>query len=498
MNNQILNRDSFVNEVYSKKNTDEINEGIFDFFKTVLKQEWSSVKSKNGEIKKRLEDCDRSLKGFTIVKMKKAGQCAEIRQALCDLANTLYDTKTKELEDGKKLQKMLMGLKDKDKISDEDKETVKTSGEVSSYMKKYNVKDKALADKITTYAKKINTLCKGDPDITRWADLLKDEVRNVVNDMIIAEYDKIAEDEDKEKVKKYKEEVEKQRKEEEADRKKKDEEAQKTQEEKIKKIEKERADVLSKVGVSILKNQTGDKAYDTLSKAYTDMCDDILNALHKNGGNTNDEDEDAEGLNDSKKYSFANFINEELEKDVMTVLGSDVYFGFDKVKDEQDLDKDKLLIILKEIRTIFKAVEQLTQSGKTLAETPSDAIQAMYVGLSQLITCAILDRDLDGDMKTLLARCAIDSDKTLGYGLPPVDEKKPESGNIFVAITQQLMDSKDEAGVFKDNKELLNKLKQNMSKMFNEISKHAEELKDAKEKEDEKEVKKVEQEDNKD
>ena len=53
MNNIILSREQFLNEVYSKGNQNELNEGIFDFFKTLMKQEWNGIKSKDANIKKK-------------------------------------------------------------------------------------------------------------------------------------------------------------------------------------------------------------------------------------------------------------------------------------------------------------------------------------------------------------------------------------------------------------------------------------------------------------
>ena len=54
------------------RDKNEINEGIFDFFKTLMKKEWQDVKSKDTNIKTKLEEVDRGLNGFTLIKMKKA------------------------------------------------------------------------------------------------------------------------------------------------------------------------------------------------------------------------------------------------------------------------------------------------------------------------------------------------------------------------------------------------------------------------------------------
>ena len=65
MSNHILKRDVYISEVYSHKDKNEINEGIFDFFKTLMKKEWQDVKSKDTNIKTKLEEVDRGLNGFT-------------------------------------------------------------------------------------------------------------------------------------------------------------------------------------------------------------------------------------------------------------------------------------------------------------------------------------------------------------------------------------------------------------------------------------------------
>ena len=258
MSDKILTRDAFVKEVYPNKT---INEGIFDFFNTLMKKEWNNIKSKNEDIKKKLEEVDRSLKGFTVIKMKKSGECAEIRQLLCDFANTLWESKEKEFEDDMKLQKMLMGLKDKDKVSNEDEEAVKNSGKVSDYMKTYNIKDKALADKLKNIESRINETCKGDPDLSRWTRILKLEIRNIINDLIINRYDKEEGNDKKEKIKKYKERLKEQQEEQKKEREEADKKALKKQEDELKQIEKDRVDTLRNVGVTVIKDQTGDKAY---------------------------------------------------------------------------------------------------------------------------------------------------------------------------------------------------------------------------------------------
>ena len=494
MSNHILKRDAYISEVYSHKDKNEINEGIFDFFKTLMKKEWQDVKSKDTNIKTKLEEVDKGLNGFTLIKMKKAGACATIRQSLADFANTLWDAKQKELDDGNKLQRMLMGLKDKEEISDKEKEQIEKAGNVSKFMRQFDIKDKALVDKLKNYEKKITEVCQGDPDLTRWSNILKDEIRNIVNDMVIAEYEKISGEEKsaKEKIENAKEKIKKQEEEKKKQTEKKNKEEEKKQQDALKQIEKDREKVLSSVGVKPLKGQTGDKAIDTLTSAFDKISLDVLG------------DELDKKLSENHKYSFLNMLNEseekkELSDEIKKVLGGDVYFGLNTLEKNEKLDDKSVKIIVSEIKVVFNALKKLTSDSKfkeSIKDVPSDAIQAMFVGLSQTIIYALTDEKIDAhkDVLNLLARCAIDSDKTLGYGLPPMDENKPEAGNIFTTLMQTLKDAKDEKGVFGDDKDVLNKFKQNISSIFDSIVKMAEKLKSDRKKKDEQEANKVNQE----
>lgn len=490
MDNYIKSRDEFIKEEYSKVNQEELNEGIFDFFKTLMKKEWTEIKSKNSNIKQKLEEADRTLNGFTLMKMKNAGTCKDIRQALCDFANTLWEYKSNELEDGKKLQSMLMGLKDKEEITDKEEEDLKKAGEVSKYLKQFDIKDKTLADNLKNYEKKISELCQKNPDLIRWSDLLKNDIRNIVNNMIVDEYEKLKKDNEKAKkaIEKAKEKIKKQ----EEEQKKKEEEKSKEEEKKsqdaIKNIEKERTKVLSSVGVKPLLGQTGDKAVETLISAFNDIKDKLSK------------------LKESHKYSFDNIINESekpkkddgVTDNVKKIIDGDVYFGLKELSKNKNLNNKLVKFIIAEMGVVFNALDELSKGDMkdSIKEVPSDSIQAMFVGLAKSIECALTNEKPSKDVLNLLARCAIDSDKTLGYGLPPMDEKNPDAGNMFTTLMQKLKDAKDEAGVFKKDEDLLNNFKHNMSSIFDEIVKKSKELKEKRQKENEQEAKQAEQEEN--
>ena len=71
------------------------------------------------------------------------------------------------------------------------------------------------------------------------------------------------------------------------------------------------------------------------------------------------------------------------------------------------------------------------------------------------------DRNLKefiNDRLYLMAKCAIDSDATVGFNLPLIDAKKPDNGNFFVSIMNQFkntdISSKEAEDVIKSmNKE---------------------------------------------
>jgi hypothetical protein len=98
---------------------------------------------------------------------------------------------------------------------------------------------------------------------------------------------------------------------------------------------------------------------------------------------------------------------------------------------------------------------------------------------------------------SLMARCAIDSNATIGFNLPLIDPKKPDNGNYYVAIMHEFknndISSKEVEEVLKtlkkkevkiitneygDNgKNLMKNFRQHMNSLFDDILKEAEEIK---------------------
>lgn len=469
MDNQILRRDIFV-ENFDKCDDNEVNEGLLDFFKTLAKREWNSVKSKNAIIKTKLEEVDKKLKGFTLAKLKNTSACAEIRQTLCDYGNTLWDYKQKQIEDGKKLKTIQIGLETPE-IESKDKKSL-------------DLKDDAVKDKLYQFEKKIGEMCDGDPRLKKWSRLLKGEIRNIVNDMVINEYEKNAGEDEEKKISKYRKNLDTQKKEEQKTLKDEDSVALKSQEDMIKEIEKERTDALSSLGLSPINTSNGEEAVNKLKQEIDNL---LANA------NIN--------IEESHKYSFKNLLNEEKEKnnnqnniDVKGILEKDPVFGLAQIVKTTDVDDKTLIVILKEIKQMVISFDELVNSKnlkESIKETASDSIHAMFAGLVNTIYCALSETEPNDKIVNLLARCSISSDKTIGFGLPMMGDEE-DSGNIFTELMKMFkVPSGKIESILGDKKDEFTK---RMGITFDKIMAKGNKIKDEKAKEDEKNNKELENE----
>lgn len=487
---KILSRDEFGIEVTKFNNGEKINEGLLQFLKSFFKQDWKDIKSKNSALKTELEKIDKSLDGFTMLKRSNYDACAQFRQALCDFANDLLDGKLEELEDGKSLKKVVMGIADdKDKMEHK----IKQSPELTSILGKNSIKSKALREKLQDSAKAVEDVISKNSAIAPWANAMKRSVKNLINDVIIQKSD----DDDKENLKKA---LDKKRKEDEKWLKEQNVDGFKTQEEKIKELEKFREKTLTDISVTPLKGMDGNKAIDTLISEFNKMIEPLKDALKMNESieyNENDE------LNEAKKNKLIDVIKDGIK--------NDNHFGFAKIIEIIDNNYDNksnpkkndlIRLYMKELADIYSRIEGL---HKIFDNVPSDAIQAMFVGIAYSVAYGLIgDKHgndfLTDDVKELLARCCIEKDATIGYSFPLVNDKKPEIGTIYVSLMNQLKQAKDEAGIFNEHKDLLATFKKNIEKLFNEILDSAKKIKEENEKQKEKEaeaLKKKEEEENK-
>ena len=93
---------------------------------------------------------------------------------------------------------------------------------------------------------------------------------------------------------------------------------------------------------------------------------------------------------------------------------------------------------MSKINTVFGVVAKNKDMFKGV---PSASVQAMMISLSNVIIYGFMgekfDIEKDDDRLSLITKCAIDSDATIGFNLPLIDPKKPDNGNFFVSIMNQ-------------------------------------------------------------
>lgn len=422
----LINREEYINEYLrviksvENENSNEIYEGLlgtlFGGLKMLLKKDWDNIKCKNPSVLKHLKEIDKSLSGYTLVKMQYSSECQKIRQNVADYFNDILDYKLgqiDEIEDEKDADKfMKKERKEKDEDSDE-----------KGVVKKLNLKDKTLLDSLDKYKSNINTFCKVHPKLREYADQLLNSVTVFVNDIVLAELEKKGAD-------KAKLEEERKKNEEEAKkldeiRKKMDKESKKAGEDALKKIADERDKAMRDLGVKPIGAMDGDKSVETIAKQFSDMLGEFNNIK----------------LNES---ALPNGYSE--------VLRSDVYLGIQKSLEELNwsfsdneknspeglYDKFFIRVILNKINTVF---EVIAKSKDMFKGVPSASVQAMMVALSNAVIYGFMGKtfNIEGNdaRLSLLTKCAIDSDATLGFNLPLIDAKKPENGNFFVSIMNQ-------------------------------------------------------------
>ena len=419
----LINREDYIKEYLrisdSIENENELYEGLlgtlFGGLKMLFKKDWANIKCKNPSVLEHLKAIDKSLGGYTMMKMQFSGECTTIRQNIADYFNDILEYKLSQVEKEE----------DPDKFLKKEKKEKEENKEAKGVAKKLNLKDKTLLDSLDKYKSNINTACKPSPKLREYADMMLNSVEIFVNDIVLAELEKKGLEKAKiEEEMKKNEEMRKKMKEE---QKKKNEESKKAEEEAMKKLAKERDDAMRSLGVTPISSMPGDKAVDTIAKQFSDMLGEFKNAK----------------LNESS-----------LPTTYSDVLKSDNYIGIQKSleelnwklsdKDEKDSNSeaiyDKFIIgvILNKINNVF---EVISKSKKIFTKTPSASVQAMMVALSNAIIYGFKGDEfkIDGNDAriSLLTKCAIDSDVTIGFNLPPINKNKPDSVNFFVSIMEK-------------------------------------------------------------
>ena len=418
----LINREDYINEHLRfniNNDNNKLNEGllgtIFGGLKMLLKKDWDNIKCKNPSVLKYLQDIDKNLTGYTMIKMQFSKECKTIRQNVADFFNDILDYKLSQIEKEDDPNEF---LKKENKESEENKDA-------KGIEKTLNLKDKILLDSINKYKDNIRSSCKENPKIREYAYQMLNSVELFVNNVVLSELEKKGLE--KETLDKKRKEMEDKKKELESIRQKMNDMAKKAGEEKLKEISKERDKAMRNLNIKPISAMDGNKAIGDITKQYMDMLGEFNNLK----------------------------LNESLLPDNYSeILKSDTYIGIQKSLEELEwnfsdgeknsqngiYDKFLIRVILNKINTVFEVV---SKNKEMFDDVPSASVQAMMVSLSNAIIYGFMGDKfkIDDNRLSLLTKCAIDSDATIGFNLPLIDPNKPENGNFFVSIMNQLKNS---------------------------------------------------------
>ena len=459
----------------------------------LLNKDWENIKCKNSSVIAHLKEMDKSLAGYTMIKMQYSSECQNIRQNIANYFNDILEYKLSQIEgidSGEAADKFL----EKENKEKEDEKELKGVAKI------LNLRDKNLLDKIKKYKDSIATNCKAHPKLREYADQLLNSVTIFVNDVIISELEKKGAAEEKIEAEKKKIAEEEKKLKEVTDKMNKI--AQKAGEEGLKKIAEERDQALKDIGVTPMSPMKGDQAIDRITSQFKDIL-----------GNFNDIK-----LNESNELpgGYSEFLASDKYIGIQRSL-EDVKKGWDTSKKSKKGAFDKFIIrvILSKIYNVFNII---SGQKKMFEGVPSASVQAMMVALSNAVIKGYMGEefDINETRLSILTKCAIDSDATIGFNLPLIDPSKPDNGNIFVGVMNQFVKgevkseefvnvakatSKEEkvlivkaigdydkekdtddkslnAKIDNWGKKQMSKFKQNMTDLFDEILKKAKEIKD--------------------
>lgn len=410
---KILKRDAFINEVYEpmmeQKRYEElvsVNEGLlknlFGMVKNLFKKDWETIKGDPTVIRV-YKEIDDSLTGFSTMKLSKKGECNQIRQELVDFASDWYE---KKINDAKK--------------NDSDPVPAKST----------KFKDETLKQNFEICQNKIKEIAKGDEQMTRWAKILMDDMKVVINRSVYADI----QDEETKK------ELEKQNKEELKKQEEINKKMEEFQNEQLDEIQKEREKLISGVEASPMKpdNLLGDKAIQNLCGEFDKIRKE--------------------------------------KNDKSNLIKNDEMLGFKSIFKDVDLDSKEFKTTYKLIDSFYTALNANDVMEK-FNETPGQSVQAMCIAVSAFIkNCVFNDSDY-GKALPLMAKCAVISDGTVSYNLPLNDKTGDEAGNYFTDIIKIITD-----GQLKDTKgkdiKLPDNFKTSSKTLLNKIISEAKKLKE--------------------
>ena len=412
--NKILKRDDFIKDIYTpmleEKEYNElvsINEGLirtlFGMAKNLFRKDWDSIKGDSAIIEA-YRELDNRLTGFSTMKLAKKDICNKIRQELVDFACDWYDMKM-------------------NKAKEDDTDPIPA--------KSMRFKSDTLRENVELMEKRIKDIAGNDEQILKWANILKEGMKTVINRAII-------DDINDEKIKKETEEkINKQIE----DLKKENKLMEEFQNEKLKEIQKERQKLISNTKSEPIKEDLlGDKAIQNLCGAF----DTIRNT------------KDVEARKDKMKL--------------------DSTFGFKAIFDDEDYEKPEFKTAYALIDSFYTALGA-SDVMKKFNETPGQSVQAMCIAINAFIKNCVYGGTDYGKVLPLMAKCAVVSDGTVSYNLPLNDKTGDEAGNYFTDIAKIITDGQMKNVKGKTIK-LNDDFKKNASTLLNKIVQEAKKLKE--------------------
>lgn len=433
---KILKRDDFISEIYNpmveqkkeEKRYQElvaVNEGLlktlFGMAKNMFKKDWATIKG-DSNIIKIYKEMDDALTGFSTMKLSKKGECNQIRQVLVDFACDWYDYKMNRAKD-----------------TDADPKPAKSM----------KFKDETLKSNLDAAQSKIKSIANGDEQMIKWADILMQDMKTVINRSILADI----------KDEETKKELEKQIQEDLKDPEKVNKMMEEWQNDQLTEIKKEREKLISDVDASpIPADLLGDKAIQNLYGEFSKF----------------------------KKVK----LDEKPE-----LFKKDSIFGFKGIFEDEDYGKTK------EFRTTYKLMSSFyealngTDVVPKFKETPGQSVQAMCISINAFIKNCVYGSQDYGKALPLMAKCAIISNGLVSYNLPLNDEAvkditSDKAGNYFTDIAKIITD-----GRLKDAKgkeiQLPDDFKKNSDTLLNKIVDEAKKLKKQADKDYDEQLKKL-------
>lgn len=433
----------------------ELNEGLLsNLFGALMKKNmWAETKGDNN-VKDQFKEIDDNLKGFGLTKIKNPNASQNVRQTLVTWASEKYDAKKNAKEGGAKLKDLLdsISFKDnKDKTEEEKKEEKKANDTLKELKKKVEEIDKKYQKDLDNFAQ--------DPELKRWANILKDKMDDVIDKILCKEFDKKG---------KYTKKLEKAKKKMEEDLKKIDDEAQKDQKKTLEKVKKEREKVLKGCNATVVSDGENGKNF----------LDKVKNAVEANDGK--DVFEGYEFNIQTHGSSKDKYVNKDIDKtDLGKLLGLSFPNGNGGTTERNAMfNTIKLMneVIFKNIENDFK---------KTIDSISGVSLQAALVSYCQLVyRCLTGETKIkEKDLETCMARCAILNNTMVGFGLPCPDElenaKDDDKRSLFIYYVVKTKEAINKlADEEKDNtkKGDLKKYATNIDTICGEIANKAKEL----------------------